>query len=97
MVHKSVSGIILKHDIKCNKNNITQSLQHKHLFICSSKSLNLNCNYFQHKYLESSLAKNTSHTMFNSWRSISRGMLNSLLLMPLKRGETEKLELIVEK
>lgn len=52
--YESVLGILLKPDIKCHKNNITQSLRDKHcLFICNSKSLN--CIYFQHEYLECNL------------------------------------------
>lgn len=43
------------------------------------------------------LSINALLTKFKSSRSISSGILNSLKVMPLKRGETEKLELMVEK
>lgn len=36
-------------------------------------------------------------TMWRSCLSISRGTWNSPELLPVKRGETEKLELMVEK
>lgn len=42
-----LSRMLLKHDIKCHKNKITQSLRDKGCcFTCNTKSLNLNCIYF---------------------------------------------------
>lgn len=44
-----------------------------------------------------SLSLNALLTKFKSSRSISRGILNSLQVVPLNSGEMEKLELTVEK